>query len=188
MNVYEATKWIWIAFGIFWLAAAFRQKRTVRRQSPGSGLVQVAIVLLAFSLFWIAGRQLGSLNGNFLPQTPAIQIPGVLLLLVGCGFAVWARFTIGTNWSGSVTVKENHVLITWGPYAWVRHPIYTGILLAVLGTALVSEKFSRLLAAGLCVLALWLKSRTEEQFMLETFGEQYILYRQRVKALIPFVV
>lgn len=188
MIPYVAEKWIWIAFVVFWLLAAFTQKRTIRRQSAGSRLLQLGIVLLALSPFFIEGERLGILRKNFLPNTPAVQYAGVLLILIGCGFAVWARVTLAGNWSGSVTVKENHVLITRGPYAWVRHPIYAGILFALVGTAVVSGQFVYLLALALSIFALWLKLRTEEKFMLETFGEQYIVYRQHVKALIPYVL
>ncbi len=188
MNPYVAVKWIWIVFGTFWLLAAFAQKRTVRRQGPGSRLLQLSVVALALAPFYISGARVGFLREHFLPNTPPIQYAGLLLMLIGCGFAVWARFILGRNWSGSVTVKENHVLITAGPYAWVRHPIYTGILLALLGTAVVAGTYVSLLAVTLATLSLWLKLRTEEQFMMETFGAQYTAYRQRVKALIPYVI
>ena len=87
-----------------------------------------------------------------------------------------------------VTVKEDHALITRGPYAWVRHPIYSGVLLALLGTAMVGGTVIGTLEVAAVALAFWLKLRTEEKFMLETFGEQYTAYRQHVKALIPHVI
>ena len=188
MNPYAAVKWIWIVFGSFWLLAAFVQKRSVRRQSTGSRMSQLAIILLALTPFFIADKRFGILHRHFFPDPLAVQYLGILLMLLGCGFAVWARVTLGSNWSGTVTVKENHTLITRGPYAWVRHPIYTGILLALLGTAVVLGTFLSTLEVAVVALALWLKLRTEEQFMLETFGEQYTAYRQRVKALIPHVI
>ena len=188
MNPYVAVKWIWIVFGVFWLLAAFAQKRTVRRQSSSSRLFQVAIILLAVLPFHAFGGRLEILRQHFLPNAPGIRIVGALLVLAGCGFAVWARFILGTNWSGTVTVKENHVLITRGPYAWVRHPIYTGVLLALLGNAVVGGKIAYLLAVGAVMLAFWLKLRIEEKFMLETFGQQYATYKQHVKALVPYVI
>lgn len=188
MNPYAAVKWIWIVFGVFWLLAAFTQKRSIRRQSIGSRLLQVAIVGLAVAPFFVVNATSGILRENFLPNSPEVQHIGLLLILIGCGFAVWARLILGRNWSGMVTVKKDHVLITRGPYSWVRHPIYSGILLALVGTAVVSGKLVYLIALPATVLALWLKLRTEEKFMLETFGEQYTVYRQRVKALIPYVI
>lgn len=109
-------------------------------------------------------------------------------MAIGCGFAMWARVVLGGNWSGTVTVKENHVLITHGPYGWVRHPIYTGVLLLLCGTAIMMGTLSTLVEVAAVILALSLKLRTEESLMTETFGEQYISYRRRVKALIPFVI
>ena len=188
MNLQAAVKWIWIVFWSFWVLAAFVRRRSVRRQSAGSRLFQMTIVFVALSPFFLADRKFGILEKSFVPRTPEIQFLGVLLLVAGCGFAIWARFILGRNWSGSVTVKENHTLITAGPYAWVRHPIYSGILLAVTGTALVIGKFAVLLAVAVSLLALWLKLRTEEQFMMETFGDRYAAYKLRVKALIPHVL
>ena len=108
--------------------------------------------------------------------------------MLGFGFAVWARIVLGRNWSGIVTVKEDHTLITRGPYEWVRHPIYTGILLALLGTAVTLGTVLNLVEVPVVALAFWLKMRPEERFMLETFGEQYAVYRRQVKALIPGVI
>lgn len=188
MNPYLALKWIWIGFGMFWVLAAFTQKRSVRRQSAGSRLAQLGIIALAIAPFYVLGGWLGVLRERFVAATPQIHDLGLLMVVVGLGFAIWARFTIGRNWSGTVTVKENHVLITRGPYAWVRHPIYTGVLLALLGTAFVGGTIASLLAVAFATVALWWKLRIEERFMADTFGEQYTAYRLRVKALIPGVL
>lgn len=188
MVPYAAVKWIWIGFCSFWLLAAFVQKRNVRRQSVGSRLAQMSIILVALSPFFVFDPRLEFLYRHFYRDSFTIQYFGVLLMLAGCGFAVWARVTIGGNWSGLVTVKENHALITRGPYAWVRHPIYSGILLALVGTAVTLGTIVNLLEVPVIALAFWLKLRTEENFMVETFGEQYAVYRQQVKALIPHVI
>lgn len=188
MTPHLAAKWIWVAFGVFWLLAAFVQKRSIRRQSARSRLLQVSIVVIALAPLFIAGRRFHFLYRHLFPTCFALQSIGVLVMLLGCGFAVWARVVLGGNWSGSVTVKENHVLITRGPYQWVRHPIYTGILLLLVGTAIASGTAVTVMEVAAVTLALWLKLRTEERFMQETFGEQYREYCRRVKALIPFVI
>lgn len=188
MNPYAAVKWIWIAFGVFWLLAAFVQKRSVRRQSSSSRLLQVSIIVLAVTPFFIAGREFHLLYRHMFPTPFAVQAVGLLLMLLGWFFAVWARVALGGNWSGTVTVKENHVLVTHGPYRWVRHPIYSGVLLLLLGTAVVVGTAVTIMEVAAVTLALSLKMRTEEKFMQETFGEQYRDYCQRVKALIPYVV
>lgn len=188
MIPYAAVKWIWIVFIVFWVLAAFVQKRNARRQTVGSRLMQVSIILLVFVPLFVEGRAAGLLSRHLYPNLPAVQYFGILLLLLGFGFAVWARFVLGRNWSGIVTVKEDHTLITRGPYAWVRHPIYSGILLALLGTAVTLGTVIHFMAMPVVACALWLKLRTEEKFMFETFGEQYTAYRRHVKALIPHVV
>lgn len=185
---YGAVKWIWIVFGSFWALAAFVQKRNARRQTFGSRAIQVSIILLVLMPFFIERRHVGLLYRHLYPNLLVVQNFGVLLLLLGFGFAVWARIVLGRNWSGMVTVKEDHTLITRGPYAWVRHPIYTGILLALLGTAITLGTILNLVEVPVVAFAFWLKLRTEEKFMYETFGEQYTAYRQHVKALIPHVI
>ena len=110
------------------------------------------------------------------------------MLAAGLGFAVWARRCLGRNWSGIVTVKQGHELIRSGPYALVRHPIYTGLLLAILGTASAIGEWRGLIAFVLITAGFVLKLRIEEDFISETFGEQYARYRAEVPALIPFIV
>lgn len=188
MIPYAMVKWVWIVFIIFWALAAFVQKRNARRQTVGSRLMQFSIIFLVLVPFFVESGRAGFLYRHLYPNLPVLQYFGVLLLLLGFGFAVWARFVLGRNWSGIVTVKEDHTLITRGPYAWVRHPIYTGILLALLGTAVTLGTVLNFLEVPMVGLALWLKLRTEERFMIETFGEQYTAYRRHVKALIPHLI
>jgi protein-S-isoprenylcysteine O-methyltransferase Ste14 len=188
MIPYVAVKWLWIVFGSFWLLAAFFQKPNARRQSIGSRLTQMSIILLVLAPFLLCGQRVGLIHRHLYPNLLVVQYFGVLLVVLGFGFAVWARFVLGRNWSGIVTVKEDHTLITSGPYGWVRHPIYTGILLALLGTAITLGTILNMVEVPAVAFALWLKLRTEEKFMLETFGEQYIDYGQRIKALIPHLI
>jgi protein-S-isoprenylcysteine O-methyltransferase Ste14 len=110
---------------------------------------------------------------------------GLLMVIAGLAFAIWARVHLGRNWSGTVTVKENHELIRSGPYAIVRHPIYTGLLLAILGTAIVVGEWRGLLAFCFLTIALVLKLRREERFMEESFPDTYPSYCAQVPALIP---
>jgi protein-S-isoprenylcysteine O-methyltransferase Ste14 len=100
---------------------------------------------------------------------------------------MWARHYLGTNWSATVSVKKNHELITSGPYQFVRHPIYTGLIIAFIGTAMAQGELRSLLAPLIVIAAFRRKWLHEERWMLETFGEQYIAYKIRVPALIPFL-
>jgi protein-S-isoprenylcysteine O-methyltransferase Ste14 len=102
-------------------------------------------------------------------------------------FAIWARFYLGRNWSGTVTVKQDHKLIRTGPYAVVRHPIYAGFGLAILGTAIAIGEVRGLAATVTALIGMALKSRLEEEFMTEQFGAEYVQYKKDVKAMIPFI-
>jgi protein-S-isoprenylcysteine O-methyltransferase Ste14 len=106
---------------------------------------------------------------------------------MGFSISVWARLALGGNWSGVVTLKENHQLIQTGPYALVRHPIYTGLLTASLGTALTLNRGGAFLGLILIFMGFHMKMMVEERFMMEQFGNAYTLYSQKVKKLIPWV-
>jgi len=112
---------------------------------------------------------------------------GLAITVIGLGFAVWARLHIGRNWDALVALKENHQLVRTGPYAIVRHPIYSGFISATLGTAIAQGDVGGLISTALIAIAWGYKSRVEEAFMIEAFGAEYEQYRREVKALIPFV-
>jgi len=113
---------------------------------------------------------------------------GVALTAMGIAFSIAARAWLDGNWSGTVTLKQGHELIRNGPYALVRHPIYTGMLLALFGTALVIDRWRALIGFAILVAGLLYKMRVEERFMAEQFGDVYARYRAEVPALIPFLV
>lgn len=179
---------IWTVLLVVWVVAAVRTKRTVRRERGPARLAQLGINVSAWLLMTNRVPVRGALDARFVPDTPAVAWAGVALALAGAAFALWARFTIGRNWSGTITLKSEHELITRGPYAIVRHPIYTGLLLTLLGTALVVGEWRGLAAVALAFIGWRWKSLVEERVMVEQFGPAYVDYRHRVKALIPFVL
>ncbi len=179
---------IWLTLGVIWVIGALLTKRTARVQTTGSRLIQVALAAGGFLLLLQPGRGIGPLGWRFLPASSAASVTGLTLTICGAVLAVSARIFLGRNWSAVVTIKQDHEIIRRGPYALVRHPMYSGFLLAMLGTALAIEEVRGLLAVGLALLGWWLKLRTEEQFLMDQFGAQYIEYRQQTKALIPFVL
>ncbi|SPF34997.1 Isoprenylcysteine carboxyl methyltransferase [Candidatus Sulfopaludibacter sp. SbA4] len=181
------TLYAWMAFCIVWLISAFTNKRTTRRQPIGSLIVHVCVLGLAFDLLFSSLFRRGLLRSQFLPDTATVGWSGIALTVAGIVLAIWARFHIGRNWSGFVTLKEGHTLTRTGPYAIVRHPIYTGLLLAVLGTAIVHREVGGLIAFALLVVEWKRKSLLEERFMIEQFRAEYLEYRREVKGLIPFV-
>lgn len=185
----DCADYLWLSLAIVWLVGAITAKRTARTQSPGSRLLQLIPEVAAF--FLLFGRDIWPrwLRWRFVPEQAVAPVwIGLALMVAGIAFAIWARLWIGRNWSGRVTIKEEHELIQNGPYAIVRHPIYSGILLAVLGTAWVHGEVRGLLALLLAALGWGFKLRTEEAFMAQQFGSAYLDYKRRVKALVPFVL
>ena len=180
----------WLVFTILWVAAAFTSKRTVRVQSGGSRLLQAGLVLIGVTLIFNLGNWLvsGWLAARVVPESTPVVFGGAILTVAGMLFSVWARLTLGRNWSGTVTIKQDHELIQRGPYRIVRHPIYTGMLLAMLGTAFIFGTARCFVGVPIVGLAFWLKVQIEEQFMVQQFGAQYANYRQQVRALSPFVL
>jgi protein-S-isoprenylcysteine O-methyltransferase Ste14 len=180
--------YLWLGLWLVWLVGALTVKRSVQRQSLGSRLVQNPPIIAGFVLLFARDRWPPSLHQRILPQSAAVEWLGWALTAVGLGFAIWARLCIGSNWSGNVTIKEHHELIQGGPYRIVRHPIYTGFLLAFLGTAIVYGEVHGFIGFLLALLGFGLKLRLEEAFMIQQFGNIYLDYKRRVKAVVPFVV
>lgn len=179
---------VWCALAIVWLVGAATAKRTARHERVAGRLLHVGLLAVAMTLLFAAARRGGPLAGRFVPRSPASAYAGLALTVAGVAFAIWARVMLGGNWSGIVTIKEDHTLVRSGPYRLVRHPIYTGIWAGLVGTALAYGEIRGLIGAGVALLSFWLKSRIEEKLLTEQFGEQYARYRREVKALIPFVL
>ncbi len=178
---------MWLAWALYWWALRRDVKATTRHESAWSRLAHILPLLLAAWLL-SASRLRGTILGErFLPATLWPFWIGAGLTAAGLLFSVWARMYIGRNWSGTVTIKEGHELVTSGPYAIVRHPIYSGLLLALVGSALACGEWRGVLAVAIAFLALWRKLRLEERWMREQFGAAYEAYRRRVAALLPFV-
>jgi protein-S-isoprenylcysteine O-methyltransferase Ste14 len=106
----------------------------------------------------------------------------------GLGVCLWARAVLGRNWSGVVTLKEEHELIVRGPYRFVRHPIYTGLLAMLTGTVIYQGHLGGIIGLVLVFVSLWIKLSEEEELMLKQFPDQYAAYRGRVKRIIPFLL
>ncbi len=176
---------IWLSWAAYWWLASYGAKRVDRREPLGSRLLHVMPLMIAAWLLW-ADRLPGSfLNERMFPWAPWSFWAGAFLTAVGLLFAVWARVHLGRNWSGTVTIKQDHELIVSGPYAIVRHPIYTGLLIGFTGSAMARGEWRGLIAVLLAWAALWRKLQFEERWMTERFAQQYDAYRRRVPALVP---
>ena len=196
MTIYDSIILLsWAAFLLVWGVTALFVKRDVR----GGGYAAVwqrfwalrlaVAVLIVFVAARLARRAGSSgavfLRGIFTPP-PALGWVAAALTAIGIGFAVWARVSIGRNWSPRPAVKDHHELVTTGPYAYVRHPIYTGILLATLGSALLGTLFGIVMFIVVSI-TFALRIGKEEKLMLELFPRQYPDYQKHTKRLVPFV-
>jgi protein-S-isoprenylcysteine O-methyltransferase Ste14 len=177
---------LWLGWGLYWIVAAARSKRTVRRESAGARLAHVIPLLIGGLLMAGRGVPWALLAARLWPRSLAAGWIGLILIAAGLGFAVWARVHLGRNWSGSVTVKVGHELIRSGPYAYVRHPIYSGLIGALLGTAITVGTAGAALGLAIIIASFVRKLRAEEVFMRETFAVEYPRYRAEVPALVPF--
>jgi protein-S-isoprenylcysteine O-methyltransferase Ste14 len=179
---------LWLAFIAFWIVMARGGKAVAERESVYSRLSHYAPLAIAIYLLAAPHVPFAALNDRFAPLSLWLVRLGAALTFAGIAFAIWARVWIAGNWSSDVTLKRDHELIVNGPYAFVRHPIYTGILLALLGTALAVGEWRGVLAVALAFAAFWRKLGIEEAVMRREFGEAYARYSERVPALIPYLV
>ena len=170
----------WVAFWSYWLLAAFSMKRGHVPWSREIGIrlviVAVAIVLIRLGVFRNHGVNTEAWRAGI----------GLALFLLGLALAVWARVHLAANWGTPMTQKDDPELVTSGPYRWVRHPIYTGILAAGAGTA-VALDWSWLVAVGLAAVYFAYAARVEERFLAERFPDAYPAYRRSTKMLLPFL-
>ncbi len=178
---------LWTVFGVAWILPAVFGKRTIRRQSSGSRILQLVLLLVAYGLMVDGSLGWDLLNRRVVPAGTASLWSGYGLLLAGMLFAGWARIFLGGNWSSSVTLKQDHTLVRSGPYRIVRHPIYTGLLVALLGTAIVLGELRCFIGVVLAAIAWKIKSISEEALMVQEFGDQYTRYRLQVKGLVPYL-
>ena len=170
----------WAVFWLYWIVAAFSTKRGHVRWSRELR-IRVVIVGLTFLLF-----RVGAFRGYTVDTNPWRFGVGLVLFALGLGFAVWARLHIGRNWGTPMTQKEEPELVTSGPYSLVRHPIYSGILVAGLGTA-VALSWLWLAAVLLAGVYFVYSATVEERYLTEQFPEEYPAYKRSTKMLVPYV-
>jgi protein-S-isoprenylcysteine O-methyltransferase Ste14 len=178
--------WPVVAFAVFWAVTWLSVKKTAEKQKTSEWfsywIFGFIAVMLLFALSYAPVLDTSLIAGSLLSRSL-----GFLVEVLGLCLAIWARMTLGRNWSSSVAFKERHELITKGPYRLVRHPIYTGMLTMFLGAAI----YLGVLAGFLAVLSMFasflIKSRQEEKMMAKHFPREYARYKRRTKAIIPFV-
>lgn len=178
----------WSVFLVVWLLAAIFTKRTVYRESRAQRLRYTIPILIGCYLLFRGFRLPYPFNIRLIPHTNLILGAAAILCVCGLVFCFWARAVLGGNWSGTVTLKENHELIVRGPYRLVRHPIYTGLLAMVIATVMQQGHIAGIIGLILVFVSFWIKLGEEEELMRKQFSDQYAAYEERVKRIIPFVV
>jgi protein-S-isoprenylcysteine O-methyltransferase Ste14 len=174
----------WLIFVIFWLIAALNVKRTTERWSSATG---ISYFIASAVTYWLLVRTEFFGYALLLPHGPGPSFLAVLLGIAGLIVTLWARIVLGRNWSGSITHKEGHELVERGPYRFVRHPIYTGMLLMVVATAIARGTWDSVLGLILFTAVHIWKLRREEALMIRYFPDSYPEYRARTKALVPLL-
>ncbi|MFZ3200211.1 MAG: isoprenylcysteine carboxylmethyltransferase family protein [Candidatus Acidiferrales bacterium] len=176
---------LWTFFALYWLVASVSVNRMRKREPAGQRLAFLLIFVGICYLAEMAGASLGISNRRFVPPLPWLEWLGIALTAVGIAFAIWARNHIGKYWSASVSLREGHELIRSGPYARIRHPIYSGMLLAAAGTTLWSGRCGALMVLGLALIAVVVKARREEALLAGEFGPAFDEHRRHTGFFLP---
>jgi len=185
MDALSICKWMWLAWILVWMIWAAQSKMTQDRESFGS-VMSYGVFAWIGMIFLLNRNSLGAWGRSaVIPPSAWMNTGAVVLAALGFAITFWARAILGSNWSGTVTVKVGHKLVRAGPYRWVRHPIYSGLILAFLGTLIALDQWRGVVALPLLWVAFAIKYLKEERAMRQTFGEQYIEYSQTTGAIFP---
>ncbi len=176
----------WIVFFVYWVIHAWTVKAAAKRQSWLKNMAHRAPIGLGYLLLLVSDLP-KPLSNALISESVFTRSLGAVICISGLFGAIWSRNTLAGNWSSNVEFKQGHELVERGPYRFVRHPIYTSLLMMSLGTMIAANRVGAL--AGLvCVFAgVWIKLRQEEKLLLQHFPDDYPAYKERVKALVPFV-
>ncbi|MFZ0376734.1 MAG: isoprenylcysteine carboxylmethyltransferase family protein [Solirubrobacteraceae bacterium] len=169
----------WVAFWIYWLVSAVSAKASTGglRRLPMTGLTALS-VFVVIRLFR---------GGGLAVHSPIVGAIGAVLFVCGIALAIWARIHLGRNWGMPMTQRAEPELVTSGPYRFVRHPIYSGLLLALIGTALATN-FLGLAIAVILGAYFYYAATVEERNLVATFPTAYPAYREHTKKLIPYLL
>jgi protein-S-isoprenylcysteine O-methyltransferase Ste14 len=177
---------MWAGWLAYWAIAARGAKATQWREPLSANCLHYTLALLGAIVLVVPRATPAILAQPFLPPNPITASIGIILTALGLAIAIAARIKLADNWSAAVEIKDDHTLIRSGPYRYVRHPIYSGILLAVLGGAIALDRRRALLGFVLIFASLWIKSRHEER-RLRQILPGYDAYARETAALIPLL-
>ena len=175
----------WVVLWLYWLVSARTQKAAKKRESGSERMRQILPMAACYIFLFEPRTGYGWLGSRFVPKRPELELAGLLITALGVAFAIWARAHLGANWSAAVSIRADHNLIRTGPYQRIRHPIYTGMILAAIGTALVIGEVRGLLAIAICFAAFYLKARKEERWLADEFGDKFETHTKETGMFLP---
>ena len=176
---------LWMLLCLYWLVSSIQRRAAVKREPWLQRFQHLIPMSLAVFLLFHDRQYLGLLDKRFVPPLLSVEMVGVAITAVGVALAMWARWHLGTNWSSAVAIREQHELIRTGPYRFMRHPIYTGILVGFAGTALVRGEVSGVVGFGVAVIAFYLKARREESYLTQQFGSSFAEHVKHTGMFLP---
>jgi len=193
-ELYNLLAYLWTAFGIYWIGTAVLRRSTSNkaenpqsRESRFYRPLRLLILAVTFSLLFWQRTAIGFLGARLISISSTVSAIGFVIALIGLAVALWARVCLGGYWSDKVVLQEGHQLIRSGPYAYTRHPIYSGVLLGVLGTALVLGQWRGTVAFLMLLVNYSIKARREERILAQEFGEEFESQREQTGFLLPKV-
>jgi protein-S-isoprenylcysteine O-methyltransferase Ste14 len=185
MTEIQILKYLWVALGLYWLLRARHSGRTVTDEATWWRGIRLMLLSLSFTLLFSSAVRVGPLAWRFLPPWEPLSWLGVVVTMCGVALSISARLHLGANWSDKVVLKADHQLIRTGPYKHLRHPIYSGVLLGILGTALAIGEWRGLLALVIMIINYHIKARREERILTAQFGDAYRDYMQTAGFPLP---
>lgn len=181
----RAVAYIWIALALYWIISARQMKRAKEREGQFSFWLRIGLLVVIFEFLFSRWGRIGWLGARFVPNTRLVATIGLVIEIAGVALAAWARYCLGANWSGAVTLKEGHELIGRGPYRRIRHPIYTGIAVGLAGTAIVIGEWRGVLAFAVIFITHFIKARKEEAWLSREFGAAFETHRAQTGMFLP---
>jgi protein-S-isoprenylcysteine O-methyltransferase Ste14 len=175
----------WLAFILYWFISALRRKEAKRKESWPERLRHILPMAAAYVLMFTPVAHYRALGARIVPASELLGITGTILTVAGVALAIWARWHLGTNWSSTVSIRADHELIHTGPYRTIRHPIYSGMLLAFGGTALALSELRGIIAFGIVLVAFYFKARLEESFLIREFGDRFAEHARHTGMFLP---
>ena len=175
----------WIVFVVYWIIGALKTRATREKESLASRYAVLSLEIVGYMLIFNGSTGFGFLGNRIIPRTLVVEIPGVICTWAGIGLALWARYHLAEYWSARVTIKEDHQLIRTGPYTHLRHPIYSGLVLATIGSAVVIDEWRCVLGICLVLTGYWVKARKEEVMLSQQFGDVFREHQKHTGFLVP---